>query len=124
MLGNLVSRKEQPKVPTVPSAWQMISEMYSCIELFILLLVQFPLYILSKLGITNIIPTLLSVNSILGPACLVVGVTSVACSVGIGLGVGLGVGLTCNNDSNNGSINGNTTNTTSPPFVFVTAGFG
>ncbi|CAF1072181.1 unnamed protein product [Adineta steineri] len=98
----------------IPTAWQLFSTVYESFGVFLELILSFPLYILSKLGITNIIPTLLSGNVTLGPCFVAAAVTTVACSVGIGLGVGLGVGLTCSHDSAlmNSTNATNTTNMT------------
>ncbi|UJR22679.1 hypothetical protein I4U23_025716 [Adineta vaga] len=91
--------RKQRKESKPPTLWQFTGEIYKMLGLIFEIIVSFPLYILGKLGITNIIPTLLSVNSIVGPGMIAVSVASISCSVGIGLGVGLGVGLTCAKDA-------------------------
>jgi hypothetical protein len=93
----LFRRKQEVSKP--PTVWNFVSEMVTSMQLFFEMLISFPSYILTKLGITNIIPTLLSTQSIVGPAVVATSVTAISCSIGIGLGVGLGVGLTCAKDA-------------------------
>ncbi|CAF1142712.1 unnamed protein product [Adineta steineri] len=99
---------KKPEKPKIPTTWQIFSILYDTIELFLELILSFPIYILTKLGITNIIPTLLAANVVLGPVFVAATVTTVACSTVIGLGVGLGVGLTC---SHNNTLMNNTNTT-------------
>lgn len=63
-------RQTKIKQTKPPSLWNFIKEIYKSMQLLFDILVSFPMYILGKLGITNILPTLLATNSILGPAMI------------------------------------------------------
>ncbi|CAF1072073.1 unnamed protein product [Adineta steineri] len=126
MMNYRAEKSKKSEELEIPTAWQLLSTLYESFGIFLELILLFPLYILTKLGFTNIIPTLLSGNVALGPAFVAAAVTMVACSVGIGLGVGLGVGLTCshndtlmNNTLMNNTITTNITSTTNSPMFSV-----
>lgn len=90
--------RRKPKEDKPPTLWQFYQQIYKSVMMFFELLISFPLYILEKLGVTAMIPTLLGTASIAGPATVVASVTTITCSIAIGVSVGLGVGLTCPND--------------------------
>ncbi|CAF3731760.1 unnamed protein product [Rotaria sordida] len=74
------------------STWGKVMEIKNFIGHAIEMIVDFPLYILDKLGISF---NFLQINPALCSVCVCGALVGMTASVGVGVGVGLGVGLNC-----------------------------